>query len=252
MNERSDKDYRAIFFILQLNHINNIKKAKHPLTKTKIDSLSTKLIRGLLAELFLNGEDFTRFYIKSGDLYFKTDNIDDILFLDAIRNIHYNDSNLTVYSQLRNFHLAMVEILTPKELNVNFLLDICDLTDYNLSLAYCDSFLPEFYANNIRILSAIKDIINPLQSSSELFVSNMILMNFIFFGLLDEPENILILREYLDDESDFSKILQSIVSRKLIIKKSDFAGIIDSDYLEKISQNECTSFFNIIYEINRD
>lgn len=250
LNERSDKDYRGFFFILQLNHISNIKKTKLP-TKIELDYLSTKLIKSLLAELFLNGEDFKRFYVKSGELYFKTDNIGDMLFLDAIRNIHQNDSNLNVYSQLRNFHLAMVEILTPKELNVNFLLDNCDLNDYNLPLAYCENFLTELYANNLRILSAIKDIINPLQSSAELFVSNMILMNFIFFCLLDEPDNILILREYLNDENDFNKILQAIISRKLIIKKSDFVGIIDSDSLDRILQNECTIFFNILYEINR-
>ena len=85
------------------------------------------------------------------------------------------------------------------------------------------------------------------QSSNEIFISNMLLMSYIFYFLKCEQRNILQIKKYLNDDDVFLRFFEAIIKRRLIIGKEHFTDLGLDDYLSKIQLNE-THFYNILNE----
>ena len=113
---------------------------------------------------------------------------------------------------------------------------------------------PDFFISHLndetkkgKLFNLIPDMLDLSQSSNEIFISNMLLMSYIFYFLKCDPRNILQIRQCLNDDV-FSRFFESVIKRRLIIGKRHFTDLGLDDYLLKIQLNE-TQFYNILHEM---
>jgi hypothetical protein len=222
------------------------------LKNSSLDSdaqLRNYILRFLLFELSIDDEAYRRFSIKDNQLVMATDTRGPVAFLDVI-NLVYKaikfDSRKehVLLSTLKNYQTSLVTLLTePDDTNYRF-----RLNDRHSEFMYPDVFLQAYAKDKRQIFNVLIDTINPLQSTENLFVSNIILMNYSFYILKNKPREILKLKKHVNDEALFIKLLEAIITRRMAINKSSFEkASIDQD-LSSIKDNS-TSFYNISYSL---
>ncbi|MFT2789726.1 hypothetical protein ACMV5I_06595 [Serratia sp. T13T92] len=236
----SDKDYRLLFFVLQLI---NMKSNRN--TGLNHNELMTSLCQQFLCELFMCYEDFSRFRVCDDGLLFETENIGSVNLFDVL-NLIFLDKGTGNSCKIGGFYISLIKFLfinDNKKYHLNF-------DDKNEKFIYPDFFIN--YANDEKkvnkLFSLIKDMFNPLQSTNEVFVSNLLLMNYIFYLLKDNPSYLLKIKSFLRDDYIFFRFFEAIIKRGLIVGKHHFTDLGLDDYLRKIQLNE-TQFYNILHEI---
>jgi hypothetical protein len=240
--QRTNKDYFIFFFLIQLISLKN----------SSLDAdaqLRNYMLRFLLFELSIDDEAYRRFSIKDNQLVMATDTRGPVAFLDVIDLVYKaikfdSRKEHALLSTLKNYQASLVTLLTEADdTNYRFRLNDC-----HSEFMYPDVFLHAYAKNKRQIFNVLIDTINPLQSTENLFVSNIILMNYSFHILKSNPREILKLKKYINDEALFRKLLEAIITRRMAINKSSFEkASIDQD-LSLIKDNP-TSFYNILYSL---
>lgn len=235
----SDKDYRLLFFVIQLVNLKNAKSLDVVHT-----GLMTSLCQQMLFELFMAYEDFSRFSVGDDGVVFETENIGPVNLLDML-GMFFLHKKTEASSGLLALYSAMIKFLFLKE-NKNYKLNF---NDKNEIFIYPETFIKcaGSPADKIKLFNKIKDILNPLQSTNEIFISNILLMNYIFYILKDGAQRLFEIKDFLKSENVFMSFLEAIIKRRLIVGKQHFEGLGLDDYLSRIKLNN-TQFYNILSE----
>lgn len=240
--QRTNKDYFVFFYLIQLISLKN----------SPIDAdaqLRNHMFRFLLFELSINDEVYRRFSIEGHRLIMTTDALGPLALLDVIDLIYEaikagNRKEHALLGNLKNYQAGVVSLLTePDEGSCRF-----KLNDRHSALMYPEIFLITYTQNRRKVLNALIDTINPLQSTENLFVSNMILMNYSFHILRKQPREILKLKKYVNDEALFGKLLEALIMRRMGVTRALFETIPTGHDLSLI-KDEQTSFYNILYSL---
>ncbi|NBJ33120.1 hypothetical protein GE191_05455 [Serratia fonticola] len=237
--KQSDKDYRLFFFVIQLINMKNNKSIGD-----RRSEYMTSLCQQLLCELFLCYEDFSRFSIDDDGVLFETENIGSVNLFDII-NILFLNKKTDDSCELGAFYISLIRFLFISD-NGKYHLNF---DDKNEKFIYPDFFIHHLNdeTNKSKLFNLIPDMLDLSQSSNEIFISNMLLMSYIFYFLKCEQRNILQIKKYLNDDDVFLRFFEAIIKRRLIIGKEHFTDLGLDDYLSKIQLNE-THFYNILNE----
>jgi len=238
--QRTNKDYFIFFYLIQLISLKN----------STIDSnaqLRNHMFRFLLFELSIDDEVYRRFSIEGHQLMMTTDALGPVPFLEIIDLVYRTikadaRKEHELLSHLKNYQTAVIRLLTEPDADTYRF----KLNDRHSELMYPDLFLNTYAQDRQRVLNALIDTINPLQSTENLFVSNMILMNYSFHILKNRPRELLKLKKYVNDEVLFGKLLEAIILRRMSVTKALFEKIPTGHDLSLLNDDPA-SFYNILY-----
>ncbi|WP_210643652.1 hypothetical protein [Pseudomonas sp. Tri1] len=238
--QRTNKDYFIFFYLIQLISLKN-----SPLDADA--QLRNHMLRFLLFELSIDDEAYRRFSIEDHQLMMATDALGPVSFLDAI-DLAYDVIKFAsrkehaLFRTLKSYQAGIVKLLVePDNTSYRF-----RLNDRFSELMYPDVFLHAYEHDEKQVLGALADTTNPRQSTDNLFVSNIILMNYSFHILKNKPREILKLKKYVNDDALFGKLLEAIIRRRMAVNKALFDKIPTGHDLSLI-RDDPTSFYNILY-----
>ncbi|UVM61377.1 hypothetical protein [Pseudomonas sp. B21-010] len=238
--QRTNKDYFIFFYLIQLISLKN----------SALDAdarLRNYMLRFLLFELSIDDEAYRRFSIEGNQLMMATDGLGPVAFLDVIDLVYKaikadSRKEHELLSTLKTFQTSTVRLLTePDDTHYRFVIN-----DRHSELVYPDIFLTTYAQDRQKIFDALIDAVNPLQSTENLFVSNMVVMNYAFHVLKDKPREILKLKKYVRDEALFGQLLEVIIMRRMAVNKALFEKIPTGHDLSLIEDGQA-SFYNILY-----
>ncbi|WP_340611788.1 hypothetical protein [Xenorhabdus bharatensis] len=127
---------------------------------------------------------------------------------------------------------------------IDFILGESEVYDFKfdeINEEYIDGYyFLESYQNDKKIiLNVLKNCVRDSQSSSEIFVSHLIIRNYSFFVLKNNPDEILLLKSFLSDHGDiFLKILSLVIDIGFCVWKDTFDGLNLEEYLEKVEESD--------------
>lgn len=240
--QRTNKDYFIFFYFIQLICLKN----------SHLDAdeqIRNYMLRFLLFELSIDDEAYRRFSIKDNQIIMATDVLGPLAFLDVIDLIYdtlkaHSRKEHALLATLKNYQASVIKLLAQPD-GRRYRLTI---NDRHSELMYPDVFLNTYAQNKKQIYNVLIDTINPLQSTENLFVSNIILMNYSFYVLKNKPQEILKLKKYVNDDLLFGKLLEALINRRMAVNRAMFE-MIDIDHeLSSIKDNH-TSFYNILYRL---
>lgn len=238
--QRTNKEYFIFFYLIQLISLKN----------SALDAdarLRNYMFRFLLFELSIDDEAYRRFSIEGNQLKMATDGLGSVIFLDVIDLVYKaikadSRKEHELLNTLKTFQTSTVRLLTePDDTRYRFAIN-----DRNSELMYPDVFLPTYAQDRQKIFDALIDAVNPLQSTANLFVSNMVVMNFAFHILKEKPREILKLKKHVRDEALFGQLLEVIIMRRMAVNKAMFEKIPTGHDLSLIGDEQAL-FYNILY-----
>lgn len=240
--QRSNKDYFVFFYVIQLVCLKN----------SALDAdarIRNYMLRFLLFELSIDDEAYRRFGIQDHQVMMATDALGPLAFLDVI-DLAYE----ALEADGRKEH-ALLATLKTYQAGVIRLLAEPDGQRYRLAIndrygefMYPDVFLDTYARDRKRIHDALIDTVNPFQSTENLFVSNIILMNYSFHVLKDKPREISRLKTYVNDELLFGKILEALIHRQMAVSRETFETVGIGLDLPPV-EDDHKSFYNILYSL---
>ena len=204
----------------------------------------TILLQELLCELFMNQEDFSRFKVEDEGVIFITENLGPLYLLDFV-DLFFLDKKTINSECLGLFYFSLISFLCVKDKGRYRL----DFDDKNERFIYFDFFC-DFSGNERKekqFFKAISGILDKSQSTQEIFISNMLVMAYIFYVLKDAPANILKLKEFIQEEDVFFHLLEAVIKRRLIVSHHHFRNLGLEPYLRKVKVNE-SQFYDIVSE----
>ncbi|BBP60530.1 hypothetical protein [Pseudomonas sp. St316] len=238
--QRTNKEYFIFFYLIQLISLKNS-------TEDADAQLRNYMLRFLLFELSIDDEAYRRFSIEGNQLMMTTDESGVVTFLDVIDLVYQTIKADTrkeheLFGTLKTFQTNTVRLLTePDDTPYRFAIN-----DRHSELMYPDVFLLAYAQAPEKIFNALIDAVNPLQSTANLFVSNMIVMNYAFHILKDKPREILKLKKHVRDETLFGQLLEVILKRRMAVSKALFKKVPTGHDLSSIEDGQ-TTFYNILY-----
>lgn len=240
--QRTNKDYFIFFYLIQLISLKN-----SPIDEDA--AFRNHMLTFLLFELSIDDEVYHRFSIKDNQLLMVTEAFGFIALLHLI-NVVYK----TIKADTRKEH-ALLSTLKAFQTNIVKLLVTPDNKNYRLNfndryseLMYPDVFLYAYTHHRQQVFEALVDTVDPLQSTENLFVSSIILMNYAFYILRTHPREILKLKKFVDDDALFGKLLEAVIKRRMGVTKVQFEKIPTGHDLSLINDKQ-TSFYNILYSL---
>ncbi|WP_260963337.1 hypothetical protein [Pseudomonas citri] len=240
--QRTNKDYFIFFYLIQLISLKN----------SALDAdaqLRNYVLRFLLFELSIDDEVYRRFSVEGHRLMMTTDALGPVAFLDVIdrayKAIKADDrKEHELLRTLKHYQMDVINLLTtPDSARHRFVVN-----DRFSELMYPDVFLHAYENDRKRVFIALVDTTNPFQSTENLFVSNIILMNYSFHVLNDKPREILKLKKYVNDPALFGRLLEAIITRRMSVNKALFENLPTGQDLSLIKDDEA-SFYNILYRL---
>lgn len=246
---RTNKDYNLLYFILQLTNLKECRGGGNSSDDDeRLDALMSQLFQAFLCELFLHYETFSRFSVKSGELMFETECVGEKKIIDIINEIHSPIECSSLYEPLKLFHLTLVEFLISPSLLLKdrFVFDGVFSDDIYADLVFPEVFVNGFDKNKEQIFSALRNIFNSLQSTKEIFVSNIILTNYVFYVLKNSPSKVLEFKNFINDDNEFFNIMKLIICRRIMMSRRKFSGFGMDNILERIPKDEDFEFYNLI------
>ncbi|NRF96991.1 hypothetical protein HRG14_03265 [Paenibacillus dendritiformis] len=240
--QRTNKDYFIFFYVIQLITLKN-----SPVEDN--DNVKNHMLRFLLFELSMEYDAYSRFYIRNGKLLYSSDYMGEVEFLEVIATVYgvleaEKRKEKALLFTIKSFHESVVHFLvTPDSEEYRI-----DFDDWNIDFIYPDFFMKMLAQDRRNVFNAMIDAVDVRQSAYNLFVSNMILMNYSFYTLKDDPGKIVKLKTYIRNEKLFFQLMSALVNRGMCIQKEDFQGLnlgIDLDAVEE----EESSLYNNIYRI---
>lgn len=240
--QRTNKDYFVFFYLIQLISLKNG-------TLDADARIRNHMLRFLLFELSIDDQAYRRFGIEDGQMLMATDALGPLAFLDIIDLVY-----TAIGAESRKEH-ALLRTLKAYQAGIVKLLVEPDDVRYRLRLndrlgefMYPDVFLQTYAQDRTRIFDALVDTVDPLQSTENLFVSNLILMNYSFHVLKENPRDLLALERHVDDASLFGRLLEALIHRRMAVSKALLQTVpLDHD-VSSIKDNQ-SAFFNILYSL---
>ncbi|WP_445373794.1 hypothetical protein ACSLVK_14940 [Photorhabdus tasmaniensis] len=239
--ERMNQDIFIFYYVLQLACCKDDDEFNID------DKIKNFMFRFLLFELSMDYESYTRFKIEDDDILFYPHDGKKIK-LSSIINFMYDtlqeekNKELDLLFLIKDFQLDVIEFLTkPRRIE-----DIIKLNDYNLYLIEPSVFMRTYKYSYKKIVSALVDATNKWQSTNNLFISNMIIMNYSYYILKNNSRGIMKLKRFIKDDKLFSDILTVIVKRNFHIKEEFLFNPELQKYIKKKTKKEAF-FYNIIY-----
>ncbi|QXI28451.1 hypothetical protein [Pseudomonas vanderleydeniana] len=238
--QRTNREYFIFFYLIQLIGLKNSPFDADAKTRNH-------MLRFLLFELSIDDEAYRRFSIQDDRWVMTTDALGTVPFLEVIEQVYQalkaqSRKESELLGTLKDYQASIVELLaTPEGTAHRFALN-----DRYSELVYPDVFLATYAQDRTRVLEALADTINPLQSTENLFVSNLILMNYSFHILKSRPRELLKLRKHVADEALFGKLLEAIITRRMSIDKALLEKLPLGESLSLVKHNDAL-FYNILY-----
>ncbi|MDC9594719.1 hypothetical protein [Xenorhabdus sp. IM139775] len=239
--ERMNQDIFIFYYVLQLACCNS--DHDHSID----DETKNFMFRFLLFELSMDYDSYTRFKIEADDIFFYSHSGKKNK-LSSMINFIYNtlqeeeNKELNLLLLIKEFQLGVIDLLTkPRGIE-----EVVKLNDHNLHLIDPSVFVKTYKKNHRKIVSSLVEVTNKWQSTNNLFISNMILMNYSYYILRNNPSNIMRIKRIIKDDKIFSDILTAIVKRKFHVKEEFLFKMELQKYIKKSTKNEAF-FYNIIY-----
>ncbi|MBD2801756.1 hypothetical protein ID854_15205 [Xenorhabdus sp. M] len=183
------------------------------------------------------GDNFYKYFsVEEGDVYFLYSDEEKIKLSDMLSMIHdwanqcikKGDGNTLL--AVHDFHRSVISFLT--DYNDGYYLPF---DDYYVNNTYPDFFLERYKNNKEEVFHVIKECTYSHLERMNAFVSKMIVMNYIYYVLKDDPKEILIFKKFLGKNNDiFLTAFSFILDVRFYIKKSHFKGLYLGCYLSKI------------------
>ncbi|MEX0448042.1 hypothetical protein [Xenorhabdus sp. SGI246] len=239
--ERMNQDLFIFYYVLQLSCCNG--DYNHHID----DETKNFMFRFLLFELSMDYDSYMRFKIEEGDIFFyshggKKSKLSSMISLiyDTLQDEGNKELNLLLL--IRDFQLSVIDLLT-KSRDIE---EVVKLNDYNLHLINPSVFVKAYKENYKKIVSSLVEATNKWQSTNNLFISNMIIMNYSYYVLRNNSRNIMKLKSVIKNDEIFSDVLTAIVKRKFHIREELLLKPELQKYIKKSTKNEAF-FYNITY-----
>ncbi|MDE9488122.1 hypothetical protein [Xenorhabdus bovienii] len=205
------------------------------------DNIRTLFLRGLFSELWLGDSIYNRLSVNNNELIYTTENgiSYNIYFLvnkfcDIIRCYDLPENFLDILENIKSMMHESIDFILGENGNLGFNFD-----DVNLKYIDINYFVDTYQKNKEEIFNVLKYCVRDSQSFSELFISHIIVMNYSFFAIKDNPDDILLLKSFLsDNEEIFIKILSLAIDIGFYVRKETFNGLNLEIYLEKIEESD--------------
>ncbi|QPB80500.1 hypothetical protein EHE21_14410 [Proteus sp. GOKU] len=200
------------------------------------DESKSDFFNYLIYELGI-GDRFSKYFIvREETLLF---NIESDKFTDVkelIKTVHIvaskfsRDSNKEKLDTIKQFQLATIDFLLDTKCEYKLPYD-----DVYIDYSHPNLFVNQYHSDKKKIFSALIDCLNENQSKCNLFISNIIYMNYIYYVIRKCPAEVLDLKKYCGKNNKlFLKIISKIINRNFYIRSGDFKGLNLGYYLSKI------------------
>ncbi|EPU3837449.1 hypothetical protein ACVWU7_000942 [Providencia stuartii] len=228
-----NKNLYISYFINQLKIKFNFKMEEN----INESELKSELFNYLIYELGAGNRYDKLFRIKNNQLFFNLEGDNHIEVKSLINLTHsilmetVDDKNTKYIETIKIFYLATVDFLLNS--NDGYHLPYNDIyIDYTNPNTFIDNYLK----NKDDVFKVLVGCMNEGQSKCNIFISEIIYMNYIYYVLRGNPSKILDLEEYCNKTKiSFLKIINRIINRRFYVNMKSFKGINLGMYLSRLS-----------------
>ncbi|AOM41996.1 hypothetical protein [Xenorhabdus hominickii] len=222
------------YFIHQLKNIDRID------AENNLDQYKSDFINYLFYEIGF-GDNFDKNFVVEDDvLYFICDKNEGGSQREKVMNMLSSIHDLAkqyvkkgqeeTLIKINKFHCDTINFLTSYDEDYHL-----PFEDYNVDYTYPDFFIKKYSENQSEIFKVIKDCVSSGQERMNVFVSKIIVMNYIYYVLKNKPEEVLLLKEFCGKSNDlFFDILSFILKMKFYVRKEHFKGLHLGYYLSRV------------------
>ncbi|CDH23661.1 hypothetical protein [Xenorhabdus bovienii] len=222
------------YFVHQLKNIGKID------TGNNLDQYKSDFINYLFYEIGF-GDNFDKNFVFEDDiLYFicgkneggsKREKV--MSMLSSIHDLakqYVKKGQEETLIKINKFHCDAINFLTSHDKDYYL-----PFEDYNIDYTYPDFFIKKYSENKSEIFKVIKDCVSSGQERVNVFVSKIIVMNYIYYVLKNKPEEVLLLKEFCGKSNDlFFDILSFILKMRFYVRKEYFKGLHLGYYLSRV------------------
>lgn len=226
-----DKNLVSTYIISQL------KATLSFLGEEKENIYKTELINYLFYDMGFADFYYHYFIVKDNQLYFRYSD-DKIMRVDLLINLTHD---LVYQYRKKNSHKDLNIIKNQQMEIIKFLLEedesvIFTLEDHCLLYLSPEKFIKTYQCDTDKIFKLLVSCLSKDQSTLNLFVSKMIIMNYNYYILKNNPDEILKLKAFCKrDNLQFFLLLKSIIDLHFFIRKEDFKELHLEYFLSKIN-----------------
>lgn len=228
-----NKNLYISYFINQLKSNFNFKMEDN----TSENELKTELFNYLTYEIGVGNRYDKYFSIKNNQLFFNLESDNFIEVKKLIELTHsslieaVNDKNKKYMEIIKIFHLATVDFLLNSDDGY-----CLPYNDIYINYTNPNTFIDNYLKDKDKIFKILVECMNEGQSKCNIFISEIIYMNYIYYILRKNPSKILDLEKYCNEKKvGFLKIINRIINRKFYVNMKTFKGINLGMYLSKLS-----------------
>ncbi|WP_446470296.1 hypothetical protein [Xenorhabdus stockiae] len=228
------KNLFIIYFIHQLKSIDRID------ADNNLDQYKSDFINYLFYEIGFGDNFDKKFIVDDNVLYFICDKNEGGSQRETVMNMLSSMHDLAkqyvkkgqeeTLIKINGFHCDTIDFLTSHDEDYHL-----PFEDYNIDYTYPDFFIKKYSENKNEIFKVIKDCVSLGQENVNVFVSKIIVMNYIYYVLKNKPEEVLLLKEFCGKSNDlFFDIFSFILKMRFYVRKEYFKGLHLGYYLSKL------------------
>ncbi|MFK9070805.1 MULTISPECIES: hypothetical protein [Proteus] len=203
------------------------------LGKEKENTYKTELINYLFYDMGF--ADY--FIVEDNKLYFRYSS-DEVIKVDELINATYdlvlkysNEKYHDDFNIIKKQQIEIVNFLLEKDENFIFTLE-----DQCLIYLSPEKFIKTYKNDTDKIFKILASFLSKDQAALNVFVSKMIIMNYNYYILKNNPNEILKLKAFCRrDNLKFFLLLKSIIDLHFFVRKEDFKELHLEYYLSKIN-----------------
>ncbi|QBC02396.1 hypothetical protein [Enterobacter cloacae] len=236
--QRIDKDIFILFYIYQLVSLKNSKEDYAIKAKNYF-------LRFLCFEMGMDYDSYNLLCITNDGLCINTIQHDNVSVLSLLEQFYLQlgkKKDLEDTQSIKHYQLSVLSFLFIEDKENNHLL----FNDTNCYLSDPNTFMYTYKKSKKVIYKALEQCFDKYQSTKNLLISNFILMNYSYYIVRDNLEDLKALRKNVSQDV-FEKIISAIVYRGFFVDEAKILKLID-EYNVK-PEREGYMLFNLIYSI---
>ncbi|MGG7523015.1 hypothetical protein ACQ3G4_16750 [bacterium BS0013] len=237
--QRKDKDIFILFYIYQLICLKNSNKS-HEL-KTKNYFLSF-----LCFEMGMDDDSYKYLSITNDGLCIKSTQRGTISVLSLLEQFYAQFENKKKLEDIKAIKLYQLSVL-----NFLFVPDDSDnhlfFNDTNCYLSDPDNFINTYKKSKKIIYKALEQCFDKYQSTSDLLISNFILMNYSYYIVRGNLADLKTLRRHVSSDV-YGRIISAILYRGFFVDEDEILRIVGDEYKSGL-KSEGRMLFNLIYSV---
>ncbi|MBG3018328.1 hypothetical protein GHV24_00245 [Proteus mirabilis] len=207
------------------------------LGKEKENTYKTELINYLFYDMGFADFYYHYFIVEDNKLYFRYSS-DEVIKVDELINATYdlvlkysNEKYHDDFNIIKKQQIEIVNFLLEKDENFIFTLE-----DQCLIYLSPEKFIKTYKNDTDKIFKILASFLSKDQAALNVFVSKMIIMNYNYYILKNNPNEILKLKAFCRrDNLKFFLLLKSIIDLHFFVRKEDFKELHLEYYLSKIN-----------------